>query len=97
MASFLGRNPSAVLKAKRRMSVFLLILLLVFFAAAGLTFPFVDHASRVQNILYGLAVTAPFAVINIIFIVLTGKDLKRAQDALLVGDQRDTRSGAAID
>ena len=76
MSSHSDHHHIASLRAKRRMSLFLLALLLIFFIEAGITFPFVDHVSRLQNILYGLIVTAPFIIINIIFIILTGKDLK---------------------
>lgn len=77
MPTHFSHENSAGIRAKRRMSFYLLALLLIFFIEAGITFPFVDHASRFQNILYGLIVTAPFIIINIIFIILTGKDLKK--------------------
>jgi hypothetical protein len=64
------------LKANRRMAFYLMAFLLVLFIMAGMTFPFVDHVSRLQNILYGLVVTSPFIIVNIVFIVLTGRDLK---------------------
>ena len=70
-------NHRAMLKAKRRMSFLLLALVLIFLIEAGITFPFVDHTTRLQNVLYGIIVTAPFIFINLAFIVLTGRDLKR--------------------
>jgi hypothetical protein len=77
MALHPDHENQGALRAKRRMSYFLLALLLIFFIEAGITFPFVDHTTRFQNILYALIVTAPFILINIIFIILTGKDLKK--------------------
>ena len=77
MAPHPDHENQAALRAKRRMSYFLLALLLIFFIEAGITFPFVDHTTRFQNILYGLIVTAPFILINVIFILVTGKDLKK--------------------
>ena len=73
-------NPSQpsqkhILIAKRRMSYLLLLLLVLFFIKATISFPFVDHTSLFQNLIYSLVVTLPFIIINIIFIVLTGKDL----------------------
>lgn len=69
------------LRAKRRMSFYLLAFLLILFVLAGVTFPFVDHTAPFQNIIYGLIVTAPFIIINVIFIVLTGKDLSKIPKA----------------
>lgn len=71
-------NSPAALRAKRRMSYYLLAFLLIMFIQAGITFPFVDHTTRFQNIVYGIIVTAPFIIINVAFIILTGRDLKKA-------------------
>jgi hypothetical protein len=71
------RFTSAALKANRRMSYYLLAFLIILFVLAGLTFPFVDHTAQSQNILYGLVVAAPFIIINIVFIITTGKDLSK--------------------
>jgi len=65
------------LRAKLRMSYFLLLLLLIHFIEAFITFPFVDHTTNTQNVVYGLIVTAPFIIINIIFIALIRKDLSQ--------------------
>ncbi len=77
MSPHSDRFNAAALNANRRMSYYLLAFLLILFVLAGLTFPFVDHSDRVQNVLYGLVVAAPFIIINIVFIILTGKDLSK--------------------
>ncbi len=63
------------LRAKLRMSYFLLLLFVIHIIEAYVTFPFVDHTSTAQNVVYGFIVAAPFYTINIIFIVLTRRDL----------------------
>jgi hypothetical protein len=71
-----GEDTSAVaLRAELRMSFFLLILFVIHIVEATITFPFVDHANSVQNVVYGFVVAAPFCVINIVFILLTRRDL----------------------
>lgn len=63
------------LRAKLRMAYFLLLLLAIHIVEAYVTFPFVDHTTRVQNVVYGFIVTAPFYTITIFFIILTRRDL----------------------
>ena len=63
------------LRAKLRMSYFLLLLFLIHIVEAYITFPFVDHTTTAQNVLYGLIVAAPFYTINILFIIVTRRDL----------------------
>jgi len=63
------------LRAKLRMSYFLLLLFVIHIVEAYITFPFVDHTSTMQNVLYGFIVAAPFYTMNILFIVLTRRDL----------------------
>jgi hypothetical protein len=77
MSTNSDRFNVAALNANRRMSYYLLAFLLILFILAGLTFPFVGHSDRFQNVLYGLVVAAPFIIINIVFIILTGKDLSK--------------------
>ena len=74
-----SKTPEIILKAKRRMSYFLLLLLILFLIKAVISFPFVDHTSISQNFIYSLVVTLPFVIINIIFIILTGKDLAQTK------------------
>ena len=59
------------------MSCLLLLLLALFFIKAAVSFPFVDNASIFQNLIYAVLVTFPFVIINIMFIILTGKDLAK--------------------
>jgi hypothetical protein len=71
-------DPKALetaLRAKLRMAYFLLLLFVIHIVEAYITFPFVDHSSTAQNVVYGFIVAAPFYTINIIFIVLTRRDL----------------------
>jgi FtsH-binding integral membrane protein len=63
------------LRAKLRMSYFLLLLFVIHIVEAYITFPFVDHTDTVQNVVYGFVVAAPFYTINILFIILTRRDL----------------------
>lgn len=64
-----------VLRARLRMSCLLLLLFVIHIVEAAVTFPFVDHASSQQNVIYGLIVAAPFYTINILFILVTRRDL----------------------
>ena len=63
------------LRAKLRMAYFLLLLFVIHIVEAYITFPFVDHTSTAQNVVYGFIVAAPFYTINIIFIIVTRRDL----------------------
>jgi hypothetical protein len=63
------------LRAKLRMAYFLLVLFVIHIVEAYITFPFVDHTTKAQNVVYGFIVAAPFYTINIVFIVLTRRDL----------------------
>jgi len=63
------------LRAKLRMAYFLLLLFVIHIVEAYITFPFVDHTTTAQNVVYGFIVAAPFYTISIIFIVLTHGDL----------------------
>ena len=63
------------LRARLRMAYFLLLLFVIHIVEAYITFPFVDHTTRVQNVVYGFIVTAPFYTITIFFIILTRRDL----------------------
>jgi hypothetical protein len=65
----------ASLRARLRMAYFLLLLFIIHIVEAYITFPFVDHTSTAQNVVYGFIVAAPFYTINIIFIIVTRKDL----------------------
>ena len=63
------------LRAKLRMAYFLLLLFVIHIVEAYITFPFVDHTTAHQNVVYGFIVGAPFYTITILFIVLTRRDL----------------------
>ncbi len=67
--------PEIALRAKLRMAYFLLLLVAIHIVEATITFPFVDHTTAAQNVIYAFIVTAPFCAINIIFIMLTRRDL----------------------
>jgi hypothetical protein len=75
-------DPNAqetALRAKLRMAYFLLTLFVIHILEAYITFPFVDHTSSSQNVVYGFIVAAPFYTINLVFIVLTRRDLAALQ------------------
>ena len=67
------------LRAKLRMAYLLLFLFAIHIVEAYITFPFVDHTTTAQNVLYGFIVTAPFYTISLVFIVLTRRDLATMQ------------------
>jgi len=69
------QSLEAALRAKLRMAYFLLLLFVIHIVEAYITFPFVDHTSAAQNVFYGFIVAAPFYTINIIFIIVTYRDL----------------------
>jgi hypothetical protein len=68
-------GQETVLRAKLRMSYFLLLLFVIHMVEAAITFPFVDHTSTAQNVTYGFIVAAPFYTLNLLFIALTRRDL----------------------
>lgn len=69
----------AALRAKLRMAYLLLLLFVIHIVEAYITFPFVDHSTAAQNVLYGFIVAAPFYTVNIVFILLTRRDLAAAR------------------
>jgi len=68
-------EPRTVLLAKLRMALLLFLLFLIHILEAHFTFPFKGHETTVQNVLYGLVVTAPFNAVLLAFILATWKDL----------------------
>ena len=68
-------EPRAVLLAKLRIALFLFLLFLIHILEACFTFPFKGHETAVQNVLYGLVVTAPFNAVLLAFTLATWKDL----------------------
>lgn len=64
-----------VLRAKFRIGLLMLLLLVIYMIEAYITVPFVDHTTSVQNVGYGFVVTAPFYVTVVIFILVVRKDL----------------------
>lgn len=67
------------LSARLRMAYFLLLLFVIHMVEAYITFPFVDHTTNVQNVVYGFIVAAPFYTINFFFILVTRRDLAVAR------------------
>jgi hypothetical protein len=68
--------PRAVLRAELRMAGLLFLLFLIHLAEAFFTVPFRGHESSVQNVLYGLVVTAPFNTVLAVFVLSVRRDLK---------------------
>ena len=78
MRPFQNADPSeheSALRAKLRMAYFMLLLFVIHIVEAYITFPFVDHTSTAQNVIYGFVVASPFYTINILFILLTRREL----------------------
>jgi hypothetical protein len=73
-------GQETALRAKLRMAYLLLLLFVIHIVEAYITFPFVDHTTTAQNVVYGFVVAAPFYTISIIFIVLTRRDLATIQE-----------------
>ncbi len=73
------KAQETALRAKLRMAWLLLLLFVIHIVEASITFPFVDHSSTAQNVVYGFIVAAPFYTINIVFILLTRRDLAALQ------------------
>jgi hypothetical protein len=69
------KGQETALRARLRMAYLLLLLFVIHIVEAFLTFPFVDHTSHAQNVVYGFVVAAPFYTINILFILITRRDL----------------------
>ena len=70
------KDRQTALRAEFRMGFFLILLLAIHLLEAWITFPFVGHQDNVQNLTYGLLVTAPFALTVIAYLVLTRGDLR---------------------
>lgn len=69
------------LMARQRMAFLMLLFLFIHFIEAYITFPFVDHTTKGENLIYAFIVTAPFVIISIIFICLVRRDLLKATES----------------
>ncbi len=72
---FPTRRTRAVLCAELRMAGLLFLLFLIHLAEAFFTFPFKGHESSIQNVLYGLVVTAPYNTVLAVFAFSVRRDL----------------------
>lgn len=68
-------DSRAVLAAQLRMALYLFLLFLIHIVEAYLTFPFEGHQTTLQNVIYGLVVTAPFNAVLLVFALAVRKDL----------------------
>jgi hypothetical protein len=67
------------IRSQLRMAYFMLLLFAIHLVEAYITFPFVDHTTVGQNVVYGLIVGAPCYITIIIFILIRRKDLAAAK------------------
>ena len=65
-----------ILKARIWIGMFILLFWILLLVGAALTFPFIGHITREQNLVYGLIVGIPFLAIMIAYLILVIKDLK---------------------
>ena len=65
-----------ILKARIWIGLLILLFWLLLIAGAAVTFPFVGHITRGQNILYGVIVGIPFLSIMTAYLILVIKDFK---------------------
>ena len=67
------------IRSQLRMAYFMLLLYIIHMVEAYITFPFVDHTTVGQNVIYGLIVAAPCYITIIVFILIRRKDLASAK------------------
>jgi hypothetical protein len=78
-----NRDPATLekaLRAKMRMAYFLLLLFVIHIVEAAVTYPFVDHTSTGQNVVYGFIVAAPFYTVSILFLIITRRDFAATRE-----------------
>ncbi len=68
-------EPQEVVRARVRMAFWLLLFYLITLVEGYLTFPFIGHNSSAQNVLYGIAVGAPFWITILVFLVANRRGL----------------------
>jgi len=68
-------EPQAVVRARVRMAFWLLLFYLITLVEGYLSRPFIGHNSSAQNVLYGIAVGAPFWITIIVFLVANRRGL----------------------
>jgi len=74
-SKFNERETPETLRARLKIGVLLLILWLIFIGMAAVTFPFVEHTTRMQNVGYGIVVGIPFLLIMALYFRKAIKDL----------------------
>lgn len=63
------------LSARYNLGLLLVAFWILILIQAYLTFPFVGHTSKIQNVTYGLIVGIPFLIISAVFLILGRKDI----------------------
>ena len=63
------------LRARLNMGIMLLVFWLLLLFQAYLTFPFVEHTSSIQNVIYGVIIGLPFLILVLTYIHRARKDL----------------------
>lgn len=72
---FNERETKESLRARFAMGIILLVFWLILMGMALVTFPFVQHATTNQNVVYGLITGLPFLVLVLLYLVRAAKDL----------------------
>jgi type III secretory pathway component EscU len=68
------------LRARLRLGVLLFAFWVMLMIEAYLTFPFVQHVSKIQNLVYGFIVGIPFLVLVITYLVLARRDMAQYRE-----------------
>ena len=63
------------LRSRYRLGMLLFAFWLVTLISAYLTFPFVEHTTKMENVIYGIIVSIPFLVLSIIYLFVVQKDI----------------------
>ena len=63
------------LRARYNLGLLLVAFWILVLIQAYLTFPFVEHTSKIQNVTYGLFVGIPFLLTSVVFLILGRRDM----------------------
>ncbi len=74
------QNTQTVLRAKFRAGIWLLLLFLSMIVDASITFPFVGHTTKIQNVTFGLLVSMPFWISVIVYLVFAYRDISLCKE-----------------
>ncbi len=69
------RETGESLRARFSIGITLLVFWLILMGMAVVTFPFVQHSTTNQNVVYGLITGLPFLVLVLLYLVRAARDL----------------------